>query len=220
MELFNDIVQGDFIDNDNNQTIKTLMGFKWAATYCNQIKYVMKINENVIPNTYRLIKYLQHKLQKNPEFDNTIICRTHLKSMVIRDVHSKWYISKEEYPEAVYPPHCDGSAYILTGDLTWRFFLHSLLIKRMKFEDVFMGQLAAALRTPFINIKDSYDFYTYTNNTRDESPHEKMEGAGQYQDVDQLLFILVSNTNEFVRLWNMMLESFSFNLFGVSYGNK
>ncbi|XP_016402302.1 beta-1,3-galactosyltransferase 1-like, partial [Sinocyclocheilus rhinocerous] len=35
-EIFHDIVVEDFIDSYHNLTLKTLMGMRWVATFCNQ----------------------------------------------------------------------------------------------------------------------------------------------------------------------------------------
>ncbi|XP_016118684.1 beta-1,3-galactosyltransferase 1-like, partial [Sinocyclocheilus grahami] len=59
-EIFHDIVVEDFIDSYHNLTLKTLMGMRWVATFCNQAKYVMKTDSDIFVNmdnlVYKLLK--------------------------------------------------------------------------------------------------------------------------------------------------------------------
>ena len=65
VEMFGDIVQEKFIDSWTNLTIKSLMMLKWFDQNCNldpqqdQIKYFMKVDEDVFINLPQLIRTLR-----------------------------------------------------------------------------------------------------------------------------------------------------------------
>ena len=48
-KLYGDIVQGSFIENYKNLTLKGIMGLKWVSQYCQEAPFVIKVNyENVL----------------------------------------------------------------------------------------------------------------------------------------------------------------------------
>ncbi|KAG7161061.1 Beta-1-3-galactosyltransferase 1-like 7 [Homarus americanus] len=56
---YGDILQEDFVDSYMNLTLKSVMGLKWASTYCQQAHYVMKTDDDMYVNIPSLITYLQ-----------------------------------------------------------------------------------------------------------------------------------------------------------------
>lgn len=56
--LFNDIIQESFIDSYKNFTLKTIMTLKWVSTYCNNTRFVLRINDDVVVNVPYLLKRL------------------------------------------------------------------------------------------------------------------------------------------------------------------
>lgn len=45
-QLFGDIVQGDFIEDYKNLTLKAIMGLKWVSLYCKQAAWAIKVRVN------------------------------------------------------------------------------------------------------------------------------------------------------------------------------
>lgn len=112
-KIFNDIVQEDFMDTYANLTLKTVMAFKWSAKYCPQAKFLLKIDDDILVNSYYLKNYLHAVKQKeNSTSDgtlkNTFMCLRHVNTTVIRNTTHKYYVSKEDYKEDVYKPYCSG----------------------------------------------------------------------------------------------------------------
>lgn len=58
-EIYQDIVQENFLDTYANLTIKTIMGFKWVSLYCANSKFTLKIDHDIVVNTPVFIKYLE-----------------------------------------------------------------------------------------------------------------------------------------------------------------
>lgn len=98
-QLNGDLVQEDFLDNYNNLTIKTIVAFKWASIYCKNAKYLLKIDDDIMVNTPKLVEWLD----KSTLF-NTFLCQVWWNSKVIRDANSKHFVSKNDYQKDVYDP--------------------------------------------------------------------------------------------------------------------
>ncbi|CAG0897075.1 unnamed protein product [Darwinula stevensoni] len=55
-----DIVQADFADTYYNNTIKTMMGVKWAANYCSKAMFYAIVDDDVYISTKNLLRFLKH----------------------------------------------------------------------------------------------------------------------------------------------------------------
>lgn len=100
-EMYGDIVQEDFMDTYRNLTLKTIMGIKWSSNYCSNAKFVLKIDDDMLLNTPRVMNYLDDMLKKN-KTSNRFMCNPLWESVVIRDNSSRFYVSKEEFPADYY----------------------------------------------------------------------------------------------------------------------
>ena len=58
--LHKDILQiNHFIDSYFNMTTKIMKSLKWITEYCSNAKYIMRINDDVVVNTYPLIEHFK-----------------------------------------------------------------------------------------------------------------------------------------------------------------
>ncbi|XP_077412639.1 beta-1,3-galactosyltransferase 2 [Vanacampus margaritifer] len=138
-----DIIQQDFLDSYNNLTLKTLMGLHWVARYCSRASYVMKTDSDMFVNTENLIlKLLRPEMKPKTNYFTGIVVHG---DKPIRDKMSKWYVSKEEYPEMKYPTFCSGTGYVLSGELALKIFTTSLSMRRVHLEDVHVALCVAKL---------------------------------------------------------------------------
>ena len=111
-DLFHDIYKKDFIDSYNNLTLKVMMGFEWVSSFCNDAKFVLKIDSDLIPNLQNLVKFLDES-PKSLFFNGHMIkAATAVRSR--SGWASKWFVSRDEYPHATYPPYELGAAYVLS----------------------------------------------------------------------------------------------------------
>ena len=132
--MYGDIVQQDFKDHYRNLTYKHIMALRWIAQYCPQAQYIIKADDDTAVNIFRLITGLA---AGQLTFMNTIYCSIYGHMHPRRDKNDKWYVSWDEYPEEVYPPYCEGYAYILDPNLVPKL-------------------VEAALTTPYYWIDDVY----------------------------------------------------------------
>lgn len=109
---FGDLVQGNFIEAYRNLTYKHIMGLNWAATYCSNAKYVVKMDDDTVFNAHKL-KNLLSSLQVQEK--DHLLAGYILQGMVpIRESANKWYVTKKEYENSMYPPFLSGWFYITT----------------------------------------------------------------------------------------------------------
>ena len=59
-ERYRDIIQGDFIDTYYNNTLKTLMGIKWAAEFCPSSRFYFFIDDDFYVSTRNLLRFLRN----------------------------------------------------------------------------------------------------------------------------------------------------------------
>jgi len=109
---FGDIVQEDFMDTYANLTLKTVSSFKWSAKYCPQADFMLKVDDDILVNSYYLNHYLKSvnsaSKSLSEDLKNTFLCLHHVNVTVIRDVKHKYYISPNDFKENQFKPYCSG----------------------------------------------------------------------------------------------------------------
>ncbi|KAJ6638447.1 UDP-GalNAc:beta-1,3-N-acetylgalactosaminyltransferase 1 [Pseudolycoriella hygida] len=113
MKEFGDIVIGDFVDSYRNLTLKTIMAYEWLKTYCVYADIVVKTDDDVMINIFQLTKMLNEWPTTQFKSSN-IWCMIHSNEKTIEDADSKYYASREEFPDGIFPNHCSGLAYVTT----------------------------------------------------------------------------------------------------------
>ncbi|KAH9490277.1 hypothetical protein Btru_035327 [Bulinus truncatus] len=112
----NDTIMGDFVDDYHNLTLKGVMGFRWISENCGNAKFILKIDDDVIVNTYTLLySFYRHISGKS----RSIFCNHWSKnSMPIRR-SGKWKVPANHFPgHANFPyDYCLGFALIMTSDM-------------------------------------------------------------------------------------------------------
>ena len=96
-ETYKDIVQEDFLDSYKNLTYKGLMALKWISTYCSQANYVLKVDDDIMVNTFTLmnhLKYLDHHEYSKKKMRGMILCLLWQSMEVMRD-RSDGFISNK-----------------------------------------------------------------------------------------------------------------------------
>lgn len=109
LKEYDDIVQGTFIESYRNLTHKHLMGFKWVLEFCRSAEYVVKMDDDIVVNYYKLFQ-----LMKTYRFELMGHVLDHMKP--IRDPQNKWYVSEKEYENEKYPEFLSGWLYVATFD--------------------------------------------------------------------------------------------------------
>ncbi len=125
---------------------------------------MLRLNDDVIVNTRTLLGFLTRTAKSKYMSTNRFFGNVWQNYPPVRDRSSKYYVSYKEFPSSFYPTFCQGSAYIVTGDLPNMLYHESEKMYPSIFstylEDVYFGMLAKRLDSQFTNIKANFrDIY-------------------------------------------------------------
>ncbi|GLV35263.1 Histone deacetylase 1 [Carabus blaptoides fortunei] len=151
---FADLIQGNFKEAYRNLTYKHIMGLNWAATYCSNAKYVIKMDDDIVFNMYKILDLL-HNI-KLPQEDH--IAGYILNGMVpIREPANKWFVTNREYRKNMYPPFVSGWFYITTPKVAGKLAHLSEQTQYFWIDDVYVtGILAKQLKIKHYNLNKIY----------------------------------------------------------------
>lgn len=151
---FNDILQGNFLDTYRNLTYKHLMGLQWAMNNCKYVKYIMKMDDDIVVNIYGILEMLQ-----SDTIENNFLSGYILRNMVpVREPTNKWFVSKAEYAGSIYPDFLSGWLYITSLYTVNQLVNYAISLNTYFWiDDVFItGIIRQALNIKIQNISDLY----------------------------------------------------------------
>ncbi|XP_066926715.1 beta-1,3-galactosyltransferase 5-like [Clytia hemisphaerica] len=132
---------------------RVMLGFIWSLGHCS-FEYLIKTDDDVfynIPNLFQLIYedpfILAHK---DRVFAGSIYQITRRSS---RDLFSKWYVPKEEWPADEYPYFATGMANILSRLVVERMRPHFDWVNPFRLDDVYIGMLVNRANVPRMGIR-------------------------------------------------------------------
>lgn len=206
--VYGDIVQGSFVDSYYNLTRKTLFGLKWATKFCQQARYVMKIDVDTfvhVPKLFKKISYYKDNA------DGKIFGRMWEKTTPHRT--GKWQIAEKDYPVKYYPPYCDGPIYVISGSAVPKLVYTSERMPYLHLEDVFVTGIAARIsKVNRINVLQNLEF-------RDEP-----EWVCSFKVADDDLPIHLADseysTNQIEDIWRCMKNGPSYEDYYLHYRKK
>lgn len=143
-----DIVQGDFVDDYKNLTLKAVMGLKWIAAHCSLVRFAIKADDDTFVNTIALLNAL-----KLYEADRKLLlCSVWNEGQmpILRNRSSclKWCVEEGQFPgRRFYPRYCAGLAFVMSGDLVPLLYERSKATPSFWIDDVYVtGLLPLGLR--------------------------------------------------------------------------
>ncbi|KAM4797117.1 beta-1,3-galactosyltransferase 5 [Rhinophrynus dorsalis] len=177
--VYHDIIQRNFIDVYYNLTIKTRMGIDWIYHHCPETNFVMKTDADMFINIYHLVSLLLEKHQTSNFFTGFLKPNDN----PIRNVFSKYYVSRKEYPWEKYPPFCSGTGYLFSVDVALKVHNISDSVPFFKLEDVYIGLCLKKLKIPLQELDTAQTFfpekkpfsvcnYRYIVSSHGVQPHE------------------------------------------------
>jgi len=103
-KIHKDILQiNNFTDSYYNMTTKIMKTFKWISKYCINAQYILRINDDVMVNTFSIINYFKNITYKKNQLFGHLLSKT----VPIRFQH-KHFVSKEQFPRDYYPDYPEG----------------------------------------------------------------------------------------------------------------
>jgi beta-1,3-galactosyltransferase 1 len=111
--LYQDLVQENFIDSYKNLTYKGIMAMKWISTYCQNAKFILKTDDDIITNPFILLRHLKSLNNHGLIAPKSLMCLVWNRMKPMRDKKSKWYLSRHDFENDYYAQYCSGSAFVL-----------------------------------------------------------------------------------------------------------
>lgn len=104
---YNDILQGDFLESYRNLTWKHLMGLEWVSNNCTAT-FLVKSDNDIVLDVFEILNLLHGNKIKEDAMSGYV-----LRNMKpIRTSSSKWFVTKEDFVEDIYPDFLSGWFYI------------------------------------------------------------------------------------------------------------
>ncbi|XP_055349252.1 beta-1,3-galactosyltransferase 5-like [Paramacrobiotus metropolitanus] len=156
--IHGDLLQiGHVFDHYHNQTQLVLAFLEWGAANCQSAKFIGKADEDTWINVHEVLKHLEM-----PEAPYSVIGHFAIDEPVLRKPEQKWYLTKEEFPNATYPPFPYGQLYIFPTDLLPRVLAtaRSGVLRMHWLDDVYIGgQIPELLHMSRLHIKARAQLY-------------------------------------------------------------
>ncbi|XP_068632084.1 beta-1,3-galactosyltransferase brn-like [Battus philenor] len=140
MATHKDIIQIDFLDNYYNNTIKTMMAFRWLYEHCATADYYLFTDDDMYISVANLLEYVHAR--NATDGTGTLFAGYVFKSAPQRFRSSKWRVSLAEYPWNRWPPYVTAGAYVVSNSVMRRLYAGSLFVKHFRFDDVYLGIVA------------------------------------------------------------------------------
>ena len=134
---YEDVVQGAFVDNYKNMTLKSSLVLHWIVLYCSQVKYVIKMDDDLIYNLTKVFHYMSNV--KIPPSGLIIGNKAKSPARPHRDPQNTWYVSEKEYPPREFPDFVYGGAYIFSGNTAKRLWEATFRVPFLWLEDVYIA---------------------------------------------------------------------------------
>lgn len=129
---FQDIIQGNFLDTYRNLTYKHVMALKWFNNNCPNVKFLLKMDDDVFLNTPVLYDLLETDYIDRKDF---VFCYKRIREPVLRNF-TKWMVTFDEYPDEYYPTYCPGYSIVYSNDTIPRFYQQAQMTKLFWIDDV------------------------------------------------------------------------------------
>ncbi|XP_053392472.1 UDP-GalNAc:beta-1,3-N-acetylgalactosaminyltransferase 1-like [Mercenaria mercenaria] len=133
--LYGDILQGSFIDSYHNLSHKSVMGYKWVTERCRNAKYVIKTDDDIVINVFRVLEYDIHTLSIDLYH---VHCIRKVFSPIHRDKGSKVYVEPNQFKGRIfYPPYCHGQYVMMLNVIVPYFYKSASQTPLFWIDDVF-----------------------------------------------------------------------------------
>ncbi len=134
------------------------MALKWISSYCNNAHYLYKTDDDIITNTFKLLRRIK-TLGDPLKHPKNVFCKYYKNNgmIVMRNPSSKWYLSPDEYKFNRFGAYCSGSAFLLTKGMASLMFDISQYIKIVWVDDYYLtGLLVRGINGTYNQMRSVY----------------------------------------------------------------
>lgn len=140
--IYGDILQWDFMDTFFNLTLKETHFLKWFSTYCRNVPYIFKGDDDVFVSVANILEYLESSKNIKDLFAGDVL----FKAKPIRQKQNKYYIPPALYNKSHYPAYAGGGGFLMHSSLARRLHLVSETLELFPIDDVFLGMCLEVLQ--------------------------------------------------------------------------
>ena len=137
-QTYQDIVQVDVIDTYRNLTLKSIYMLHWVQTHCNNVKSVLKMDDDVSFNLHQIFQQLS---KIRIPIEGLITGNIAYHSFPVRDNSSKWYLPPHEFNQSKFPEFAIGPSYLLSGNAVTTLLKSTDQVPYLWLEDVYLTGL-------------------------------------------------------------------------------
>ncbi|CAN8030496.1 unnamed protein product [Ixodes persulcatus] len=137
---YGDVVVLPYEDTYQNLTYKFVYGMKWTLEFCPSVKYIVKIDDDMVVNLVRVVRYIR-RLHSSP--GSEIHCYVWNRKTVHRETKSPWYLPFDVYPRDTFPDYCSGRGVFLKCEALRRLYSASFCVPFHGIDDVYVTGDAA-----------------------------------------------------------------------------
>ncbi|XP_033760837.1 beta-1,3-galactosyltransferase 1-like [Pecten maximus] len=141
VKLYDDIVQGNFIDSFNNLTYKLLMGLDWINSHCRQADMLLFFDDDfyVFPN--EILDFLRRLPNQRNLFIGKVI-----KNQRVNDIRTLRKNPKfRNYMFKEIPTYVNGGSYVMSQETAKNFHTAFPYVKYFEIDDIYLGIVAQKL---------------------------------------------------------------------------
>lgn len=155
---FGDLLQGNFREAYRNLTYKHTMGLRWASTNRNDRachRFIVKADDDTVFDVLKLYEYLSDNLETDAADSRAYLAGFVLDGQrPIRNVANKWYVSREEFADDLYPDYLSGWLYLTNPATAGRLVERAQLLgHHLWIDDTWLtGVVRAPLQVPLVRL--------------------------------------------------------------------
>ena len=120
-KMYEDILRGHFLDTyvqNEQHTVKTLLGLKWAISMT-KTQYILKVNSESFVNVRETIAWLRDATGLDDQHRGKFYagyCHTGVK--VVRNAQSPYFIPESQWSDELLPAYSSGIGVVLSRDIS------------------------------------------------------------------------------------------------------
>lgn len=176
-----DIIQADFLDTYYNNTIKTMMGLRWAYEHYNKSDYYIFLDDDYYVSIKNVLRFIGRGHQTHQQRD--LFAGFVYNTSPLRQKFSKWYVSLAEYPFDMWPPYVTAGGYILARQTLHKLYTLGRSLPLFRFDDIFLGIVALKAN---IHLQHCQGFYVKRPTYKGPDSYSEVIAAHGFDDPDEM----------------------------------
>lgn len=194
-----DIVQGYFIDDYRNMTLKAVMGLHWIRNHCQHAAFAIKVDDDTFLNIFDMVSLLDQNADQSLLLVCPIWREGTMRILRERKTCMKWCVTRREFPGEFYPRYCAGIGYMLSQGLVERMSKAAETTPFFWIDDVYVTGLLTQPLINEIHYVDVMNNFTVSEDT----------ALAEYSNTShpiRIQLVHVRKKENFLPLWKTLLS--------------